>query len=188
MGRLRPNYKCVIYWSSNFLSNVTNPSRPRDSQAGFLRSFSLHQTKLMTRIKTWAVILVGKSAVPSHEVCRHKGQSHPWLVVCTSASYSIQQCWKEYNSGSTQADDHSKENPVEGIQNSRESQPTHFLVSASVLLWVTPKIHDTHEGPQISIELALNLITLIFSPTTLHFTSIEYLLPHLISPGNAITF
>jgi hypothetical protein len=30
-----------------------------------------------------AFILVEKSAVPSHEVCRHRGQLHPQLAVCT---------------------------------------------------------------------------------------------------------
>ena len=32
------------------------------------------------------------AAVPSREVCRCTGQSHPQLAVCTSTSHFIQQC------------------------------------------------------------------------------------------------
>jgi hypothetical protein len=81
--KVRPYYKCVIISPANFLSNVTNQSRQRDSQIGFLSSFSFHQTKLRTRIKLGAFILAGKSAVPSHEACRCREQSHPQLAVCT---------------------------------------------------------------------------------------------------------
>ncbi len=80
--------KCVIVSSANFLSNVTNPSRQRDSQKGFLSSFTFHQTKWRTRIKLRAFILVGKSAVPSHEACRRRtGGLH------SQPAIPLQWCW-----------------------------------------------------------------------------------------------
>jgi hypothetical protein len=69
---------------------------------------------------------------------------------------------------------------LEKLEFYRGCQPTHLLVWASVTPWVTPKIHDTWESPNLSKALALKTNAHV-SDLHLFYTSLQnlYSMKHL---------